>query len=74
VDAALAAPEPDQRPLPLTPERVSLRVFLYALNIMRAASGLHAVQQTVREALETELKATLAELTDELTNDHPPSV
>ena len=71
VDAALASPDLQPAPLPLTPDHVSVRIFLYALNIMRAASGLHALQQTVREALETELKATLAELTDELTQSQP---
>jgi len=50
------------------PAQVELRVFLYALNIMRAASGLHAVQQTIQEALAAELTAALADLEIELSD------
>ncbi len=77
MDAALTESEVDSGtlarvPEALVPERVTLRVFLYALNIMRSASGLHAVQQTIHDALETELKATLTELGDELSDTPQP--
>jgi Tfp pilus assembly protein PilF len=65
IDAVLLGPEDDGEELAVVPAQVSMRVFLYALNVLRAAAGLHAVQQTIHEALATELKATLAELESE---------
>jgi len=38
-----------------------LRVFIYALNIMRTAGGLHAVTDTIREALLRELQAAIGD-------------
>jgi hypothetical protein len=43
---------------------------VYALNILRTASGLAAVQQTIGEALETEVHAALADLQLELDEAH----
>jgi Tfp pilus assembly protein PilF len=62
VDAVLLGPEGDTDEIAVVPEQVTMRVFLYALNVLRAAAGLHAVQQTIQEALQTELGATLADL------------
>jgi hypothetical protein len=45
---------------------VTLRVFVYAMNILRAASGLAAVQQTILEALDTEIHAALTDMQLEL--------
>jgi hypothetical protein len=69
VDAVLLGPEDEQAELEVNAEQVSLRVFLYAMNIMRAASGLHDVQQTIQEALETEVRTTLDELREELAEE-----
>ena len=66
IDALLLGPTDEQAELAVVPEQVGLRVFLYAVNIMRAAAGLHAVQQTISEAIAAELKATLLELSEEL--------
>ncbi len=40
-------------------EEIRLRVFLYAINILRAAGSLHDVPQMVQEALEREIRATV---------------
>jgi tetratricopeptide (TPR) repeat protein len=66
VDAMLLGPDGDDDPVAVTPDQVSVRVFLYAVNLMRAAAGLHAVQQTIHDALRTELSATITELREEL--------
>jgi Flp pilus assembly protein TadD len=66
IDAVLLGPDDDASDLEINAEQVGLRIFMYAMNIMRAASGLHAVQQTIFEALDTEVRATLAELKEEL--------
>ncbi len=66
VDAVLIGAEADDEPLAVTPEQVQLRVFIYAVNVLRAASGLAAVQETILEALDTELQAALADLRLEL--------
>jgi len=50
----------------LLPEHVQLRIFLYAVNIMRAAPALHAVQQTIAEALGQEMTHTFEDLEREL--------
>jgi Flp pilus assembly protein TadD len=41
---------------------LSLRVFLYAINLLRTAGALHLVQGAVKEALERELRAALEDL------------
>jgi tetratricopeptide (TPR) repeat protein len=66
VDAVLIGSEDEEVVLAVEPEQVSMRVFIYALNILRTANGLAAVQQTIGEALETELRAALADLNAEL--------
>jgi tetratricopeptide (TPR) repeat protein len=69
VEAVFVGPEEPNgsaAELAVEPDQVELRVFLYALNIMRAAAGLHAVQQTIHEALAGELAAALADLELEL--------
>ena len=43
--------------------RTSLRIFIYALSVMRSAGGLHEVQSTIATALESELRMTLEQLT-----------
>ncbi len=43
-------------------DEVGLRVFLYAINILRTAGGIHAVQNVIKDALERELTALVAEL------------
>lgn len=37
-----------------------VRVFVYALNVVKAAGGVHAVQQQIRLALEREVRAVFA--------------
>ena len=66
VDAMLLGPDDEEEDVQVVPEQVSVRVFLYAVNLMRAAAGLHGVQQTVHDALQTELSATITELREEL--------
>jgi Flp pilus assembly protein TadD len=66
VDALLAGPDDPDTELAIVPEQISLRVFLYALNITRSASGLHSIQSTIRDAIKLELGATLDELRQEL--------
>jgi Flp pilus assembly protein TadD len=66
IDAALVDPEDEVEPSEDGTDRLNLRVFLYALNIMHAAGGIDAIGPCIREALVTELKATLGELADEL--------
>jgi hypothetical protein len=67
VEARYVGPsEGDNGPLTIEPDKVEIRAFIYALNIMRAASGLHGVQQTIHEALELELSSALSELEHEL--------
>lgn len=70
VDAMLIGSEDEDAPFEVVPEQVSLRVFVYALNILRAASGLAAVQQTILEALDTEIHAALADLQLEIDEAH----
>ncbi len=41
---------------------LGLRVFLYAINLLRTAGALHLVQGAVKEALERELRAALDDL------------
>jgi len=70
VDAAVTGPSepaapPGTTPEPL-PEGLSVRIFLYALNLMHTAGGLHALGQCIREALASELETTFAELAEEL--------
>ena len=48
------------------PDQISLRVFVYALNILRATSGLADVQSTIAEALDAEVTAALTDLKLEL--------
>jgi Flp pilus assembly protein TadD len=69
VDAMLLGPEDEEAALEVVPEQVTIRIFLYAINLMRGATGLHAVQQTIHEALEAELSATIAELRDDLADE-----
>lgn len=45
----------------------SVRVFLYALNVLKAAGNLHGVQAQIHQALEQEIEAVLLE------NEPPPS-
>jgi len=66
VDAMLLGPDDEDAAVEVVPEQVSVRVFLYAVNLMRAAAGLHSVQQTIHDALRTELSATITELREEL--------
>ncbi len=66
VDAVLVGSEDEDIPFDVVPERLTLRVFVYALNILRAANGLAEVQQTVLEALDTEIHAALTDLQLEL--------
>jgi Flp pilus assembly protein TadD len=66
VDAMLKGSDDPDVELAIEPEQVSLRVFLYALNVTRTSSGLHAVQGCIRDAIELELGATLDELRQEL--------
>lgn len=62
VDAGYAQPNaadseanPEQPPL-------TVRIFLYALNVLRVASGIHTVQQCIAEALNEELSAALLDI------------
>lgn len=66
VDAILVGAEDEEKPFAVEPEQVNLRVFVYALNILRAASGLAAVQQTILDALDSEINAALTDLQLEL--------
>lgn len=52
------------------PEHVELRVFLYAVNILRIAVGLHDVQRTIAVALERELAHILEDLAAERREGH----
>jgi tetratricopeptide (TPR) repeat protein len=72
VDAVLLPTEAGELPAAVEPETTSVRVFLYALNILRAAGALHAVESTIHEALETELRQTLDELRLELLVEQEP--
>ncbi|MEZ4446549.1 MAG: tetratricopeptide repeat protein [Polyangiaceae bacterium] len=69
VDAMLLGPENDDEAIEVVPSQVSIRIFLYAVNILRGAAGLHAVQHTIAEALATELSATIEELKEELSDE-----
>jgi tetratricopeptide (TPR) repeat protein len=66
VDAMLIGHEDERKPFAVEPAQVSLRIFVYALNILRAASGLAAVQQTILDALDAEINAALTDLQVEL--------
>lgn len=70
VDAMLVGADDDDAPFEVVPDQVSLRIFVYALNILRAASGLAAVQQTILETLDTEIHAALADLQLEIDEAH----
>jgi len=59
-------PETAEIPKTLGPEHVQLRVFLYAINIMRSAPALHTVQQTIAEALDQEMTLALEDIEREL--------
>lgn len=65
---AMVVDLPDDAALPTTlgPEHVQLRVFLYAINIMRSAPALHAVQQTITDALDQEMALALEDIEREL--------
>ncbi len=66
VDAAVTS-EPEQaEPAQGLDELLTVRIFLYALNLMHTAGGLSAIGQCIREALAAELQTTLAELAEEL--------
>ncbi len=53
-------PEDDAAALEaLEAEEITLRVFLYAINALRAAGNLHDLSQIVQEALEREIRATV---------------
>ncbi len=47
---------------PQIDEELALRVFLYAINVLRTAGSLDTVQGVIKDALERELGALLAEL------------
>jgi tetratricopeptide (TPR) repeat protein len=66
VDAMLSGPEDESQPLAVTPEQTNLRIFVYALNVLRSASGPHALQASLSEALAAELEATLEDLERDL--------
>jgi hypothetical protein len=66
IDALLVGPEDEDGEASVVPEQVSMRVFLYALNVLRSAAGLHAVQQCITDALRIELGAALADLERDL--------
>ena len=63
VDAALLGPD---KPAPVQPEHVSLRVFLYAINVMRSAGSLQGVDGAIADALRIELCGALDDLRREL--------
>jgi Tfp pilus assembly protein PilF len=53
-------------PRDIDPEHMSVRVFLYAVNVMRTAGGVHGVEMAIADALRIELCATLEDLKREL--------
>jgi tetratricopeptide (TPR) repeat protein len=48
-----------------------VRVFLYAINILKTSGGLHGVQQQIHDALNTELRAAMAEWEPAAVDDAP---
>ncbi|MBW2453918.1 MAG: tetratricopeptide repeat protein [Deltaproteobacteria bacterium] len=66
VDAAVSSSPDEAEPSEDPEQQLSVRIFLYALNLMHAAGGLHAMGQCIREALVSELETTFGELADEL--------
>lgn len=47
--------------LPAGSAKAEVRVFIYALNVVKAAGGLHALQHQIRLALEREIEAAFME-------------
>ncbi|HZO16398.1 MAG TPA: tetratricopeptide repeat protein [Polyangiaceae bacterium] len=63
VDAASLGPNNSET---VNPEHVSLRVFLYAINVMRSAGSLQGVEAAIADALRIELCGALDDLRRDL--------
>jgi Flp pilus assembly protein TadD len=73
VDAAVADPADASEGPSSQPNQLSVRVFLYALNLMHTAGGLSGLGSCIREALASEIETTFVELAEELAGAHTGS-